>query len=177
MRCASLRKCRPLCCAIPCPCPTPNGRARACTLRFWFGRQPISVTFSSGCVSNNTSTISSPILTSNGVATTTYKAGTYEQLHWHPIEALYYVISGHATVRNFEGKEFEVGPGSIIYAPAGIAGAHEWEVKESLELLDIRATNETNRKIQYTVDKKTKRSYIDLEDLAYRDAISFKSHY
>jgi hypothetical protein len=27
------------------------------------------------------------------------------------------------------------------------------------------------------VDKKTKRSYIDLEDLAYREAISFKSHY
>jgi len=107
----------------------------------------------------------------------TYQPGTYEQLHWHPIEACYYVISGHATVRNFEGREFEVGPGSIIYAPAGIAGAHEWEVKESLELLDIRATNETNRKIQYTVDKQTKRSYIDLEDLAYRDAISFKSHY
>ena len=107
----------------------------------------------------------------------TYKPGTYEQLHWHPIEACYYVISGHATVRNIEGEEFEVGPGSMIYAPAGIAGAHEWEVKESLELLDIRATTETNRKIQYTVDKETKRSYIDVEDLAYRDAISFKSHY
>jgi len=107
----------------------------------------------------------------------TYKPGTYEQLHWHPIEACYYVISGHATVRNIEGKEFEVGPGSMIYAPPGIAGAHEWEVKESLELLDIRATNESNRKIQYTVDKQTMRSYIELEDLAYREAISFKSHY
>ena len=107
----------------------------------------------------------------------TYKPGTYEQLHWHPIEACYYVISGHATVRNFKGEEFEVSAGSIIYAPAGIAGAHEWEVKESLELLDIRATNETDKKIQYTVDKETKRSYIDLEDLAYREALSFKSHY
>ena len=106
-----------------------------------------------------------------------YLPGTYEQLHWHPIEACYYVISGHATVRNINGKEFPVSAGSIIYAPPGIAGAHEWEVKESLELLDIRATNETNRKIQYTVDKKTKRSYIDLEDLKYREAISFKSHY
>ena len=106
-----------------------------------------------------------------------YVPGTYEQLHWHPIEACYYVISGHATVRDINGKEHEVGPGSIIYAPPGIAGAHEWEVKESLELLDIRATNETNRKIQYTVDKKTMRSYIDVEDLAYREAISFKSHY
>jgi quercetin dioxygenase-like cupin family protein len=107
----------------------------------------------------------------------TYEPGTYEQLHWHPIEACYYVISGHAIVRNIEGDEFEVGAGSIIYAPAGIAGAHEWEVKESLELLDIRATIETDKKIQYTVDKKTHRSYVDLEDLAYRDAISFKSHY
>jgi mannose-6-phosphate isomerase-like protein (cupin superfamily) len=107
----------------------------------------------------------------------TYKPGTYEQLHWHPIEACYYVISGHATVRDFNGKEYEVEAGSIIYAPAGIAGAHEWEVKEALELIDIRACNETNRKIQFTVDKATKRSYIDLEDLKYRDAISFKSHY
>jgi mannose-6-phosphate isomerase-like protein (cupin superfamily) len=106
-----------------------------------------------------------------------YLPGTYEQLHWHPIEACYYVISGHATVRDIEGHEFEVAAGSIIYAPPGIAGAHEWEVKEALELLDIRATNETNKKIQYTVDKKTKRSYIDVEDLAYREAISFKSHY
>lgn len=106
-----------------------------------------------------------------------YLPGTYEQLHWHPIEACYYVISGHATVRDVEGREYEVGPGSIIYAPPGIAGAHEWEVKEALELLDIRATNETNRKMQFTVDKKTMRSYIDLDELEKREGISFKSHY
>jgi len=106
-----------------------------------------------------------------------YLPGTYEQLHWHPIEACYYVISGHATVRDVEGKEYEVGPGSIIYAPPGIAGAHEWEVKESLELIDIRATNETNRKMQFTVDKKTMRSYIDLDELEKREGINFKSHY
>jgi len=107
----------------------------------------------------------------------TYKPGTVEKLHWHPIEACYYVIAGRATVRNLDGDSFEVGPGTMIYAPAGIAGAHEWEVKEYLELLDIRATNETDRKMQFTVDRDTKRSYIDLEDLAYREAISFKSHY
>lgn len=111
------------------------------------------------------------------IALATYKAGTLEALHWHPIEAFYYIISGHAIVRNIEGEEFHVGGGTGIYAPPGIAGAHEWEVKESLELLDIRATNETNRKIQYTVDKKTMRSYIDIQDLEYREAISFKSHY
>lgn len=107
----------------------------------------------------------------------TYQPGTYEQLHWHPIEACYYVISGTATVRNFEGQEFEVSAGSMIYAPPGIAGAHEWEVHEYLELLDIRATTDTTRKIQFTVDKETKRSYIELEDLAYREALSLKSFY
>ena len=68
----------------------------------------------------------------------TYKPGTYEQLHWHPIEACYYVIAGHATVRDYEGKEYEVEAGSAIYAPPGIAGAHEWEVKEGLTLLAVR---------------------------------------
>lgn len=106
-----------------------------------------------------------------------YVPGTHEQLHWHPIEACYYVISGHATVRDIEGNEHEVGPGSIIYAPPGIAGAHEWQVKEGLELLDIRATTESARKMQFTVDRQTKRSYIDLDELAKREGISFKSHY
>lgn len=106
-----------------------------------------------------------------------YEAGTIEALHWHPIEALYYVISGHATVRDIEGNNYEVGPGTTIYAPPGIAGAHEWEVKEGLQLLAIRATIESERKMQFTVDKKTKRSYIDLDELAKRGGISFKSHY
>ncbi|MBI3918133.1 MAG: cupin domain-containing protein [Betaproteobacteria bacterium] len=110
-------------------------------------------------------------------ALATYEPGTVEALHWHPIEAFYFVISGHATVRNFEGEEFEVGPGSYIYAPPGIAGAHEWEVKESLQLLSVRASTESVRKMQFTVDKKTKRSYIDLDELARRGGISFKSHY
>lgn len=111
------------------------------------------------------------------VALATYTAGAIEQLHWHPIEAFYYVISGHAIVRDFENREYQVGPGTAIYAPAGIAGAHEWEVKESLQLLAVRATTESARKMQFTVDKKTKRSYIDLDDLAKRGGVSFKSHY
>jgi quercetin dioxygenase-like cupin family protein len=106
-----------------------------------------------------------------------YEAGTVEQLHWHPIEAFYYVLSGHATVRNIEGEEYEVGPGTAIYAPPGIAGAHEWEVKEGLTLLAVRATTESERKMQFTVDKKTKRSYIDLDELIKRGGVSFKSHY
>ena len=107
----------------------------------------------------------------------TYRPGSLEQLHWHPIEALYYVISGSATVRDVEGGEYEVGPGSLVYAPAGLAGAHEWKVRESLELLDIRATNETSRKLQFTVDRATLRSSIGVEELERRDGISFRSHY
>jgi len=106
-----------------------------------------------------------------------FKPGTVEELHWHPIEAFYFVISGHAIVRDLEGNQYEVGPGSVIYAPPGIAGAHEWEVKEGLQLLACRATTESDKKFQFTVDKNTKRSYIDLEDLARRGGISFKSHY
>ena len=106
-----------------------------------------------------------------------YTPGSIEALHWHPIEAFYYILSGRATVRDIEGKEYEVSAGSFLYCPPGIAGAHEWEVKESLELLAIRGSTESNKKLQFTVDKKTKRSYIDLEELAKRDAISFSSHY
>ena len=111
------------------------------------------------------------------VGLATYAPGTVEELHWHPIEAFYYIISGHAIVRDINGKEYEVGPGTALYCPPGIAGAHEWEVKESLQLLAVRASTESNKKLQFTVDKKTKRSYIDLDDLAKRDGISFKSHY
>ena len=111
------------------------------------------------------------------VALATYEAGTVEHLHWHPIEAFYFVISGHAIVRDFQGNEYEAGPGTSIYAPAGIAGAHEWEVKESLQLVSFRASTDPARKMQFTVDKETKRSYIELEELARRGGVSFKSHY
>ena len=110
-------------------------------------------------------------------ALATYQAGTVEHLHWHPIEAYYFVISGHAIVRDIEGREYEVGPGTSIYCPPGIAGAHEWEVKEGLQILSIRASTESVKKLQFTVDKTTKRSYIDLDELARRGGISFKSHY
>ena len=111
------------------------------------------------------------------VGRATYRAGTLEPLHWHPVEALYYVVSGAATVRDIEGNEYEVEAGSFIYAPPGLAGAHEWQAKESLELLDIRATNETHRKMQFTVDRATMRSYIDLDELEKREGLSFPSHY
>lgn len=106
-----------------------------------------------------------------------YEPHTLEKLHWHPIEAFYYIISGHITVRDIEGNETEMGPGMAIYCPPGLAGSHEWESKDHVELLAFRATPESNRKLQFTVDKETLRSYVDFDDLIGSDGISFKSHY
>jgi mannose-6-phosphate isomerase-like protein (cupin superfamily) len=106
-----------------------------------------------------------------------YEPNSLEELHWHPIEAFYYVISGHGIVRDLEGKEYDVGPGTAIYAPAGLAGAHEWQAKDNLQLIAFRGTAESDRKLQFTVDKKTKRSYVDLDDLIRGGGVSFKSHY
>jgi len=112
------------------------------------------------------------------VAVATFKAGTHEHLHWHAIEVFYYVMAGSATVRDYHGKEYPVGPGSAIYAPAGIAGSHEWQVgKNGLQILSIRATLEGHKRMQFTVDRKTRRSYIELDELAKMDGVSFKSHY
>jgi mannose-6-phosphate isomerase-like protein (cupin superfamily) len=77
------------------------------------------------------------------VAVATFKAGTHEELHWHAIEVFYYVMAGSSTVRDYHGKAYQVGAGSAIYAPPGIAGSHEWEVgKDGLQLLSVRATLE-----------------------------------
>ena len=110
-------------------------------------------------------------------ALATYEPGTVEQLHWHPIEAYYFVISGRAIVRDLAGNEYDAGPGTSIYAPAGIAGAHEWEIVEPTQLLSVRASTDPARKMQFTVDKATKRSYIELDELARRGGLNFKSHY
>jgi len=101
----------------------------------------------------------------------------HEHLHWHPIEVFYYVLSGSAIVRDYAGKEYKVGPGDSIYAPAGIAGSHEWEVKDGLELLSIRATTDGHRRMQFTVDRATGESTIDMHELTRMDAFDFESHY
>ena len=112
------------------------------------------------------------------VAVATFKPGTHEELHWHAIEVFYYVIAGSATVRDYNGREYAVSAGSAIYAPPGIAGAHEWEVgNDGLQLLSIRATLEGHKRMQFTVDRETRRSYIELDELAKMDGVSFRSHY
>jgi mannose-6-phosphate isomerase-like protein (cupin superfamily) len=112
------------------------------------------------------------------VAVATFGPGTHEELHWHAIEVFYYVMVGSAIVRDYNGKEYPVSAGAAIYAPSGIAGAHEWEVgKDGLQLLSIRATLEGHKRMQFTVDRDTKRSYIELDELAKMDGVSFRSHY
>ena len=108
----------------------------------------------------------------------TFEPNTHEHLHWHAIEVFYYVMSGSAIVRDYHGKEYEVGPGTAIYAPAGLAGSHEWQVKENgLQLLSIRATIDGHRRMQFTVDRDTRRSYIELDELITMDGVNFRSHY
>ena len=108
----------------------------------------------------------------------TFKVGTLEHLHWHLTEAFHYVISGRAVVRDIEGKEYEVGPGSIIYAPPGVAGSHEWEVKEDLKLIAFRATTDPQRNLQIWVDQSTLESRIDFDhlvgDVVAGGAVDFK---
>ena len=112
------------------------------------------------------------------VTVATFKPGTHEHLHWHAIEVFYYVMSGGAIVRDYYGKEYDVGPGTAIYAPAGLAGSHEWQVKDQgMQLLSIRATTEGHKRMQFTVDRDTKRSYIELDELITMDGVNFKSHY
>jgi len=108
----------------------------------------------------------------------TFKPGVHEILHWHAIEVFYYVLAGSAIVRDYHGKEYPVGPGSAIYARPGIAGSHEWQVgSDGLQLLSIRAATEGHKRMQFTVDRETRRSYIELDELAVMDGVSFKSHY
>ena len=104
----------------------------------------------------------------------TFEAGLHEHLHWHLIEVFYYVISGRAVMKDIEGKAYELGPGSVVYASPGIAGSHSWEIKEKLQLVGIRATADPEKTIQFDVDPATKESTMPLERLAKRQAINLK---
>lgn len=106
-----------------------------------------------------------------------FVAGTHEPVHWHPTEVFYYVISGRAVMKDIEGKTHDLGPGSTVYAPAGIAGAHDWDIKEALQLIAFRATTDPEKIIQFTVDEKTKESSIPYDYLIKQGGARFKSFY
>jgi len=103
-----------------------------------------------------------------------FEPGTHENLHWHMIEAFYYVISGRAVVKDIEGKSYEIGPGSVVYAPPGIAAAHSWDCLEPLKLISIRATAESEKTLQFDVDPNTLESSISIDFIKRRQVISFK---
>ena len=103
-----------------------------------------------------------------------FKPGAHENLHWHLIEAFYYVISGRAVMTDIEGKTYDIRPGSVIYAPPGIASSHSWDIKEQLQLISIRATTDSEKTISFDVDASTKQSSVRLEHLEKRQATDFK---
>jgi quercetin dioxygenase-like cupin family protein len=111
------------------------------------------------------------------VITKTFDAGTHEKLHWHLIEAFYYIIAGKGRLKDVEGKTYDLRPGTFIYAPPGIAGSHEWEIQEPLKLIAFRATADGERIIQFEVDKTTKVSSIAYDYLTKWAGTQFKKSF
>jgi mannose-6-phosphate isomerase-like protein (cupin superfamily) len=107
----------------------------------------------------------------------TFDAGLDVPLHWHAVEGLYFIISGRAVLTDIENKSYEIGPGSVIYITPGIASAHEWHVKERMQLIGVRATTSPEKNIQYTVDKSTMRSFVEFDYLIRQGGDAFKSIY
>ncbi len=108
------------------------------------------------------------------VVLASFKTGTHENLHWHLVEVFYYVISGRAVMTDIEGKTYDIGLGSVVYAPPGIVGAHSWDIKEPLQLIAVRATVDTETSIQFEVNLATKQSSVPFDILASRQATTFK---
>jgi mannose-6-phosphate isomerase-like protein (cupin superfamily) len=103
--------------------------------------------------------------------------GTHEHLHWHLIETFHYVLAGSAIVRDIEGNDYPVGPGDVVYGPPGLRGSHEWEVKESLQILTIKATNDPERAIQFNFDPTTMDCSATLDYLVARGAADMKQSF
>ncbi len=122
-----------------------------------------------GCAEHPTEKIS--------VGLATFAPGSHEHLHWHLIETFHYIVAGRGIVRDIEGNSFEVGPGDVVYGPPGLTGAHEWEVKETLQLLTIKATNSAERAIQFNMDRSTMESKADLEYLVQRGVADMKNSF
>ena len=106
-----------------------------------------------------------------------FKPGMHVPLHWHLVEALYYVLSGRAVMKDIEGKRYDIGPGTAIYYPPGIAGSHDWDIIEPLQLIGFRATSDPIKNIQFSVDETSKESSIALDYLVSHGGEKFKSFY
>ena len=78
----------------------------------------------------------------------------------------------------------EMFPEDVLTNPAFVTGgkvtpAGLEELRKRMPHVDLSELEKDGdiNKMQFTVDKKTMRSYIDLEELAKRDGLSFESHY
>ncbi len=107
------------------------------------------------------------------VVLASFKAGVHEKLHWHLVEVFYYVVSGRAVMTDIEGKTRDIGPGSVVYASPGIAGAHSWDIKEPLQLIAVRATADPEKNIQFDVDLAAGQSSVSIDYLVERQAADF----
>ena len=123
----------------------------------------------SGCAEHPSERIS--------VGLATFAPGTHEHLHWHLIETFHYIVAGRGIVRDIEGNSYNVGPGDVVYGPPGMRGAHEWEVKETLQLLTIKGTTAPERAIQFNIDRSTMESKAELSYLAERGAADLKQSF
>ena len=86
-------------------------------------------------------------------------------------------MAGSAIVRDIEGNEYNVGPGDVIYGPPGMRGSHEWEVKEMLQILTIKGTNDPERAIQFNIDRTTMDCSATLDYLVARGAADMKQSF
>ena len=111
------------------------------------------------------------------VGLATFAPGTHEHLHWHLIETFHYIVAGRGIVRDIEGNSYNVGPGDVVYGPPGLLGAHEWEVKETLQLLTIKGTTAAERAIQFNIERATMESKAELGYLVERGAADMKKSF
>ena len=102
-----------------------------------------------------------------------FKQGGYAGLHWHTDERCYYCVSGRAILTDINGKAYNIGPGTAVYPPPGIAGSHSWDVKEDLQLIVIFSDWHSFSIPQFYVDK-DKNSTVDLERLIRAGQTSIK---
>lgn len=96
-----------------------------------------------------------------------YEQGVREPLHWQITETAFYILSGHAEMKDINGKTYDLSPQDCVYAPAGISGAYSLEAKTKLITIvfDVWADVEGQGVPWIIVDEKTKMSTIDLENI------------
>jgi mannose-6-phosphate isomerase-like protein (cupin superfamily) len=104
-----------------------------------------------------------------------YKAGGEERLHWHLCEHAYFILEGNGVLKDIEGNEIGLSPGTLIYCPAGIAGAHAWKSETGMRLIALGVWNDTVQIPQFDVDEKTGVSSLEPKYLIDAGLTKFKS--